>query len=190
MVTRRSIVCIAARSHRPSVPWELLPIAPSTENWQANTLSYTDSNPSILQFQYSATLGVGFNYQMQWNPNAHNEGVVGLTYITCDSTQGHLSFQLFLDESLTLDETSFLSFAEFDRRARCSLWSKPADEIQLSYSLLGQGGQVIPLFDARGLFITAPNSSDNLVFPEMGGVTPGSNNFKASTFAMSAYIGS
>jgi hypothetical protein len=176
------------RTFTPSIgPWEMLPIAPSTENWQANTLSYVDSNPSILQFQYSATLGVGFNDQAQWDPNAHNEGEIGLTYITVDSTIGHLNFQLFLDESLTLDETSYLTFANFDRRSMFIV-QQASDEIQLSYSLLGQGGQVIPLFGVRGLFITA-NSSDSIVFPEMGGVTPGPNNFKASTFAMSAYIG-
>ena len=177
------------RTFTPTIgPWVLLPIAPSTNNWQASTLSYTDSNLGSLRFQYSATLGVGFNDTDQWNPNAHNEGVVGLTYITCDSTTGHLSYQLFLAESLTLDETSYLSYGVFDRRSEFIVESVN-DEIQLSKSLIGQGGQVIPLFGTRGLFINAPNSADNLVFPEMGGVTPGPNNFNPSTFSMSAYIG-
>src|SRR5271157_4613024 len=138
------------RTFTPTIgPWEILPIAPSTENWQANTLSYVDSNPSILQFQYSATLGVGFNDQAQWDPNAHNEGQVGLTYITVDSTVGHLNFQLFLDESLTLDETSNLSYAVLGVRGLFLYISKaintisyggatysiPSDAIQLSYSL-------------------------------------------------------
>jgi hypothetical protein len=173
------------RTFTPTIgPWTLLPISPSTNNWQAGSLSYTDSNPSSLRFQYSATLGVGFNYQDQWNPNAHEESLVGQTYITVDSTVGHLSFQLFLDESVTLDRTSYTAYSQFDRRS-LFIVETANDEIQLSKSLLGQGGQAFAQFFTRGLFITAPNSSDELVFPLAGGVS----NFAENTFALSAYLG-
>ncbi len=169
------------RTFTPSVgPWTMI------MDWTPNTFSYVDSAIGTLQYQYSATWGTDFSYTDQWNSNAHLEGIIGLTYITVDSTVGHKSYQLFLNESLTLGRSSSQAYGLFDSREQFIV-ETPNDEIDLSKSLIGQSSQTFASFGQRSAFVYT-QGSDSLTFPEMGGVTAGVNNFAASSFS-TAYIG-
>lgn len=150
-------------------------------------LNHVDSNIGSLRFQYSATWGAQFNLTDQWNPNVHNEGIVGERFITVDSTIGHLNFQFFLNETLTLDQSTRQAFGIFGSR-QSFIVEGPDDAIQLSKSLVGQSSEAFAQFFARSAFVYTA-AEDNEVFPVMGGVTPGPNNFNASSFSMAAFIG-
>jgi hypothetical protein len=147
-----------------------------------------------LRYQFSLIWGSPFNPTDQWNPNDFAGGVVGATYITVDSNVQHPSYQAFITETLTLDRASTDAYAVFGLRQLFIVVSAPssgADEIQISKSLLGSGTEAFASFGARASFIFEAVSDvpDETMFPKMGGIVAGSNNYKASTFSMGAYIG-
>jgi hypothetical protein len=164
--------------------------------------SYLFSNVGSLRYQFSLIWGAPPNPTDQWNPNDFEGGVVGATYITVDSNTQHVSYEAFITETLTLDRASTNSYANFGSRQLFIVVAAPqsgSDEIQLSKSLIGSGTEAFASFGARAsfIFVTAPltggsppsNGVEELLFPKMGGITPGANNYVASTCSLGAYIG-
>jgi hypothetical protein len=182
--------------YRPigTLTWTLL------QNWVAAgpgptySFSYTFSSVGSMRFQFSLIWGSPPNPTDQWNPGDFEGGVVGATYTTVDSNVLHPSYQAFITETLTLDRASTDSYAFFDQRQLFIVVSAPSsgsDEIQISKSLISQGTEAFASFGERAVFLfeAVSDAPDQAMFPRMGGVVAGSNNYAASTFSMGAYIG-
>jgi hypothetical protein len=180
---------IYRRTFTPTIgPWMLI------QNWTVGPVDFTDTNVGSLQFQYTVIWGTQFNFTDQWNPNNHEGGIVGETYITVNSATQHASYQATINEELTLNLASTEAYGIFgSRQLFLSLSSRdygspPSDEIQLSKSLIGTGDEAYGFFGGRQLFLYT-QASDQLTYPFTGGIVPGPNNFSAESEAAPAYIG-
>jgi hypothetical protein len=164
--------------------------------------SYLFSNVGSLRYQFSLIWGAPPNPTDQWNPNDFEGGAVGATYVTVDSNVQRPSYQAFITETLTLDRASTDAYAIFGERQLFIVVAAPqsgSDEIQLSKSLVGGSTDAFASFGERAAFIflalpevggsPPSNGVEEKLFPKMGGITPGANNYVASTCSLGAYIG-
>src|SRR5271163_92155 len=118
------------------------------------TLDFVDSHVGSLRYEYSAIWGEQFNFADQWNPNDHQGGIIGETYITVDSTTQRPSFQAMIFEPLTADLDSTEAYGILGER-QLFIVQAAHDSIQLSKSLVGQSTEAFGSFGERQLFLVA-----------------------------------
>ena len=93
-------------------PWIL------TTDWTLSSLSFpwfsfNFSSMGSLRYEFSVTWGTQWSPTDQWNPNAHMEGIPGQYFVTVDSTTQRSNAQAFINEMLTYDLTSDVTFGVF-----------------------------------------------------------------------------
>ncbi len=119
--------------------------------------SFPFSNVGSLRYQFSVTWGDQFDPMQPFNPAAHAEGIPGQTTITVDSTVQRASFQFILNESLTLKRSSYVVCPNLGAR-EAFINEGPFDEMQLSKSSLGTGGNTFSFFGTRQAFVNEAGS--------------------------------
>src|SRR5579863_3338106 len=139
-------------------PWNLI------MDWTLGTappwFSFVDSHVGSLRYEYAATWGSQFSPTAPFDPTQHAEGVIDQnhSHITVDSTTQRASFQFLLNESLTLDESSFL-VAPYAGPDEMFLDEAPSDNILLSRSLLGNGGNTFFFAGVSQAFINVSSGA-------------------------------
>jgi hypothetical protein len=160
------------RTYTPSVgPWTLV------MDWSA-ALSYVDSNTGSLDFQYSATWGSQFDPAAPFDPSRHAEGTVGQYVITVTSAGFPIHYQLFLNESLTLDRTS-TSASGFGETRELFDFEFVADAIELSKSSIGNDRSSFAYMGIRQAFLHE-SAEEDVVAYDRSNAYLNSNALKAS----------
>jgi hypothetical protein len=139
--------------------------------------SFLFQSVGSLRYQFSVTWGTQFNLTDQWNPNAHMEGIPGASFVTVDSTTQRANAQAFINEHLTQDFDSDVSFGIFGPR-QAFLVEAPSDHLAFgqhagtgfSVPLVGDAVFFTMLGNHVG-FITLANQSDTLDFSALSGIS-------------------
>jgi len=142
--------------------------------------SFPFASIGSLRYEFSVTWGTQFLPTQAWNTAAHAEGIPGQTYLTVDSTVQRPNFQAFVNEFLTLKEASYVVAPYFGNRQL--FIDVPADDqIQLSRSSLGQGGDTFAFFGTRQAFVNEAGADtlDGGYFPSNPAAFVGGNALKA-----------
>jgi hypothetical protein len=164
------------------------------QDWQASTLTFTDSNVGSFRFEYTATWGTGANPLRPSDGTDHNEGIIAsgtiLTYDSASPSQvfdfaipfsDHLSFPVTTGK----ESTNAIAFGDF----RKAFLVEAFDEvISLSKASIGNSNNAAPTGGLDGFPEFAVVSQSDHLIGTMAGSPPTSGTalFQASTNAAPA----